>query len=145
LDRQRLILDEGRGDFLNVDLDLKSTADLAPLLDAFGEKVMVLHAGRIGRKRWLRLMLTQQPKNPTDGILGLAKVVTGLRGRARTVWARARKEVDIGVQGGLQPASAEWLLEHHAVVAAARLGMQIRFTVYSPRLAVGSTGPPTQG
>jgi hypothetical protein len=124
-----------------VDLDLKSTADLAPLLDAFGEKVMVLHADRIGLKRWLRLMLTQQPKNPTDGILGLAKIVAGLRGRARTVWARARKELDIGVRGGLQPASAEWLLEHHAVEAAARSGMQIRFTVYSPRLAVGTTGP----
>lgn len=42
--------DEKRTQFLNVDLDIFSKVPLDRIVDAFGEKVFVLHAGKWGRR-----------------------------------------------------------------------------------------------
>ena len=129
-------MDDLRSEFLNVDLDLKSTADLAPLVRAFGRQVVTLHVGRVGRKHWVTLQLLPQPKTPNEGIVGFGKLVTALPRRAREIWNGATKEFDLGFQCGLERTSAYWVLDPKVVEAAAKVGAQIRFTMYSPQLVI---------
>ena len=129
-------MDDLRSEFLNVDLDLKSTADLEPLVRAFGRRVMTLHLGRVGRKHGVTLELLRQPKTPNEGILGFARLVTALPRRAREIWNGATKEFDLGFQCGLERSSAQWVLHPDVVQAAARVGARIRFTMYSPQLVI---------
>jgi hypothetical protein len=119
-------------EFLNVDFDITSKTDPAILVEAWGARVM----GRLGRRYWLRLSLFPQPKNPSDAIRRFAKLVRGLSPQARTVWAQASKEIDIGIQAGFERRSGEWVLDPKVVQAAAELGAHLRFTVYSPLLII---------
>jgi hypothetical protein len=122
-------------EFLNVDFDIKSRTDPATLVEAWGARVMG-DIDRLGRRYWLRLSLFPQPKNPSDAIRRFAKLVRGLSPQARTVWAQASKEIDIGIQAGFERGSGEWVLEPKVVQAAADLGAHVRFTVYSPLLII---------
>ena len=120
-------------EFLNVDLHLKCVTNLEAVCEAFGRSVMVLHRDRLGRKHWVVLELARSPKTPTEAIRRFAALGTRLRGRARAAWAVSEKELDIGIQGGLRPDPAEWVVEAKAVAEAARIGARLRVTVYSPR------------
>jgi hypothetical protein len=67
--------------------------------------------------------------------LEFAKLLDGLSPAAKAVWTNAKaKEFDIGIQGGLKPNPAEWVLDHRVIDVVARLGAHIRITVYSPEL-----------
>lgn len=135
----RRSLEDIQSEFLNVDLEVKSRTDTAPLVRAFGKSVMCLYVDRIRRRHLLRLMLSpsaRQPKSPTNAILGFVRLVEALPPIARRIWSQATKEFDIGFQGGVHPSSAEWVVSDKAVQAAARCGAHIRFTLYSPQLLV---------
>jgi len=72
---------------------------------------------------------------------GFAKLVSKLPANAKRIWNSATdKEFDIGIQGGFQPKPAEWVLEPTVIKAVARLGAQIRITVYSPEVESLTTG-----
>ena len=122
-------------EFLNVDFDIKSKTNLAILLEAWNTRV-IGDVDRLGRRYWLRLSLFPQPKSPNDAIRRFAKLVRGLPPQARTVWAQASKEIDIGIQAGFERRSGEWVLDPKVVQAAADLGAHLRFTVYSPLLII---------
>jgi Protein of unknown function (DUF2442) len=121
--------------FINVDLDLKSSAPLSPLLNAWSDRVGRLYApDKDGRKHWLRLYLTTQHPNPEKGILEFCRLVRRLRGPARTAWQKASsREFDIGIQAGLEPHAAEWVLSRKVINAVHDVGAHVRLTVYSPR------------
>ena len=121
-----------RSEFVNMDLDLKSRMDLDPLVHALGSAVLTLHADKIGQRHWVRLELMRQPKSPSQAIRGFSRIVGRLPKQARKIWDQAAKELDIGVQGGLNPLTAEWVLEPTVVQMTCKLGAQVRFTLYSP-------------
>jgi len=122
---------------MNVDLDLKSTQDLGPLVHALGARVRLTHVQKSGRLHWCRVMLSRQPKSPTDAVLAFAKLLAKLSKRRQAIWAQAKsREFDIGIQGGFEPDSGEWVLEPSVIQAAARLRAQVRITVYSAALAM---------
>jgi hypothetical protein len=126
--------------FLNVDIDLKSVTDPDPFVQALGSKVLSQRIGKVGRAHWVRLMLVRQPTSPTDVILRFAKLVAKLSSKDRAIWLNAiTREFDIGIQGGFEPTSAEWVLERNVVEAVARLGARVRITVYSPDLLAGDS------
>jgi hypothetical protein len=121
-------------EFLNVDLEIKSTVDPGPLVQAWDDQVFQLYADRLGRRHWLRLTLAAQPKSPSDAIRRFAKLVDRLPRQGATIWARAAKEFDIGVQAGFERRAGEWVLQPQVVQTVANLGAHLRFTVYSPLL-----------
>ena len=128
-------------EFLNVDIDLNSIEDPEPLVRGLGSRVFPDQLGKFKRQHWVRFMLARQPLSPEDAILGFAKLVSKLPANARRIWNNAtHKEVDIGIQSGFQPKPAEWVLEPAVIKAAARLGAQIRITVYSPVVESRSAG-----
>jgi hypothetical protein len=120
--------------FINVDLDLKSTTTLRPLLEVWSDRVGQLHTpDKDGRKHWLRLELSAEPRDPEAGILEFCRMVRRLRGAAREAWQKASsREFDIGVQAGLEKRAAEWVLSRKVVDAMHEVGAHIRVTVYSP-------------
>lgn len=124
--------------FINVDLDLKSSAPLSPLLDAWSDRVSDMYTpAKDGRKHWLRLELHSQPADPERGILEFCRLVRRLRGAARAAWQQASsKEFDIGIQAGMERRSAEWVLSRKVIDAIHGVGGHIRMTVYSPLLVI---------
>jgi uncharacterized protein DUF2442 len=120
--------------FINIDLDLKSTSALKPLLEVWSDRVGRLYTpDKDGRKHWLRLGLSAQPRDPEDGILEFCRMVRRLRGAPRAAWQKASiREFDIGIQAGLEHRSAEWVLSRKVVDAIHGVGGRIRVTVYSP-------------
>ena len=128
-------------EFLNVDLDVTSIADPGVLVEAWHNRVIQMHAGKRGRRHWLRLTLARQPNSPTDAIRSFTRLVQRLPRPAATIWARAAKEFDIGIQAGCERQSAEWVLEPEIIRMVADLGAHLRLTVYSPLLLLGESGP----
>jgi len=120
--------------FINVDLDLKSTASLSPLLEAWLDRVSALYTPeKDGGKHWLRLGLHSQPSDPERGILEFCRLVRRLRGAARAAWQKASsREFDIGVQAGMERRSAELVLSRKVIDAIHGVGGHIRVTIYSP-------------
>ena len=120
--------------FISVDLDLKSTASLSPLLEAWSDRVSALYTPeKDGGKHWLRLGLHSQPSDPERGILEFCRLVRRLRGAARAAWQKASsREFDIGVQAGTERRSAEWVLSRKVIDAIHGVGGHIRVTIYSP-------------
>jgi hypothetical protein len=120
--------------YINVDLDLKSTAPLSPLFEAWSGRVGRLQTpDKDGRKYWLRLSLYRGGADPAADILEFCRLVRRLRGAARTAWRKASsREFDIGIQAGLESRSAEWVLPPTVVEAMHDVGGHLRLTVYSP-------------
>jgi Protein of unknown function (DUF2442) len=120
--------------FINVDLDLKSSAPLSPLLEAWSDRASALYTPeKDGRKHWLRLELHSQPTDPERGILEFCRLVRRLRGAARAAWQKASsREFDCGIQAGMERRSAEWVLSRKVIDAIHSVDGHIRVTVYSP-------------
>ena len=119
--------------FLNVDLDLKSSADPSTLVKAWTNRVLSIHLGKNGRRHWVRFELAAQISDPAQVILRFCRLVQRLNHAERVVWNRASsREFDIGLQAGLEWRAAEWVL-HPTVIRAVRdVDARIRITVYSP-------------
>ena len=141
-----LALDDVRTTFLNVDLNVWSKTDPTPLARALGDSVGVQFVDRTPRKHWVHFTLsTLHSEEPSAVILAFAALLRRLPPDARRIWDRATREFDVGFQGGLEPSSAEWVLDAKTVQAAAACGARIRITIYSPKLlvALDRSDPPS--
>jgi hypothetical protein len=121
-----------RTEYLNVDLDIYSRSDLQPLIDALGEKVFVLHAGRDNRTYLAHLELARTYRGPDAAIRAYCSLVQRLPAPARRLWNRAfRRDFHIGVQAGTAPHAWELAVQAETLRLAAASGARIVFTVYT--------------
>lgn len=129
-------------EFLNVDLDLEATYDLAPLAKALGPAVHVLYCEKAKRGYVARIELARQPKTPDEAIRKLAAQVAPLPTSAHRLWTRAKKrDLSIGIQSGSKPWCSEFTLRPAALASAARLGASVTLTVYGePSGVIGPDG-----
>jgi hypothetical protein len=103
------------GEFLNVDLEVESEEDLAPLVAALEQKTHLLHSGSTVNGYRASFELPLDPHSADDGICGLADVVDSLSPEVRTsgnplelatsMWGFRRAE-------GPDPMSSRWLSRH---------------------------------
>jgi hypothetical protein len=90
--------------FLNVDLDIYSKSDLAPLVHALDKKVSVLYLGREKRLFSTHLELSSHRKNADETIRTLVRLVAALASPARKLWDSAiGRTFNIGIQSGEAP------------------------------------------
>jgi hypothetical protein len=123
---------DGETAFLNVDLDILSTAPLEPLVTAFGKKVSVLYVGGDRRRYEAHLELASFTRTADSVIRRFAKLVEGLPKPARRMWDQAHSRIfNIGIQSGFEPHSCEFLVSDAAVDAVARVRGSIIVTVYA--------------
>ena len=126
--------------FLNVDLDIVSKSDLKPLIDAMGDRIIVLYVGRVKRHYEAHLELAGSPlpqaghpKSPESLVLGFCKVIRRLPPDAKKLWDDARtRSFDIGIEAR-GPYRYYWFaLTQKAIRAALEVNAQIAVTVYGP-------------
>ena len=121
--------------FLNVDLDVSSREDLAPLADALRPHVHALHVGRVGRRYSARFELNAQPRTPDTAIRRLVTAIQRLPARQRTRWRRAtRRDFNVGIQAAPQPHYSEFPIEPPTVAMVGKVGGRIVVTVYGSSL-----------
>ncbi|HEX9894385.1 MAG TPA: hypothetical protein VGA78_10700 [Gemmatimonadales bacterium] len=117
--------------FLNVDLDIYSRSRLEPLVEAFGEQVLVHYVGREGSRHSAHLALAESSDVADDMILSLVALVRSLPRSARQLWNRAQtREFNVGIQAGKRPYSHELRLEPQTLEAVARVRGRIVITTY---------------
>ena len=119
--------------YLNVDLDLESRTTLAPIVEAFGEDVVVLHQSTS------RELFTASFEVAGSGCSGdaegainsLCLLVENLPADARRLWDECCTRVfDIGYESGDSPRSFRSILHPATVIRMAALGAAIVITIY---------------
>ena len=123
--------------FLNVDLDIWSASPLDSLAHAFGNKIIVLHAGKEGRGRYgahLTLAHSGLPRDSADRLIdGFVRLIRKLPPRARALWNRARRrDFNVGIQAAARPHSYELPVEPATLQAVASVNARLVVTVYAP-------------
>ncbi len=116
--------------FLNVDLDIESSGDLLPLVQALEPHAYSLE--RPPGRASFELAEPVSPTTPEPLILEFVRAVRALPPAARAVWSHARKRVlDIGIQSGRRPYQETHRLQPETLRAVADVGAEIAVTVYS--------------
>ena len=128
--------------FLNVDLDIASRRDLAPLVDGLHPQLFALHVGRIRGRYRARLELRTQPSNVDTAIRRMVSAVERLPARLRAGWKGAvTRDFDIGIQAGERPPDTEFTIAQETVRMAGRVGARIVITVYGASLSRTARSP----
>lgn len=118
--------------FLNVDLDVESTRDLAPLVLAFGDQVFDLHTGPGGVGYECHLELGHEPASAEAAIHGFLRMIDELPTSAMDLWLGAtRRDFNVGVQSGLAPAAFELALSPELLTAVGERGARLVVTIYA--------------
>jgi hypothetical protein len=88
------------GRFLNVDLDIVGRERLNDVVDAFGEKALVLYVGRRGRGYYAVVESASTFRKNADQIIqNLVAMVRKLSRNTRKIWDKATsREFNIGVE-----------------------------------------------
>jgi hypothetical protein len=121
--------------FLNVDLDIYSSRALDALIAALGKKVLVLFAGREGRRHSAHLELARSGYGQSADVIikGLVKLIKGLPPEASDAWHRATiRQFNVGIQSQMQPPLFELVLKTSTVAEIASIQAELAFTVYAP-------------
>jgi hypothetical protein len=117
--------------FLNVDLDISSREDLAPLAAALEPRLFALHVGRSGRMYRARLELRTQPRSADAAIQGMVRGIQSLPRRKQECWKRATtRDFNIGIQAGAQPYASEYSVAEATVGMVDKVRGRITITVY---------------
>jgi hypothetical protein len=119
--------------FLNVDLDIYSKDDLRPLVDLFGNKVIVLYVGRPRGRYEAHLEIAKSTKTADSTIRAFCKLIEALPYAGRESWNAATvRSFSIGVQAAAQPNSLDFVIQPQTVRAVSALAAQMVLTVYAP-------------
>ena len=122
--------------FLNVDLDISSTQDLASLAEALRPRLIALHVGHVRRRYWARFELRTQPKNPDVAIRRFVSAIEQLPVRQRACWKRATtRDFNIGIQAAEEPPHSEFSVEPATVMMVGRIEARIVITIYGAGLS----------
>ena len=127
--------DQERTHLLNVDLDIVSDSPLEPLVEAFGEKVDVLHVGKWGRRYGARLEVggSGDQDDPNELINRFVTVVEALPKSRRKLWNQARsREFNVGIEAAARSPMFEWRVHPKTLAAVVRVDGRIVVTVYAP-------------
>lgn len=119
--------------FLNVDLELRSARALAPLVEAFGDRVLV-HRNDLdarGHVAWMQLS-AGDPADLDDAIGRFRDLVRGLPPALRQLWDDCHdRAFNLGIQAGVSPNAKEFGLSQVSVERLAELKVRLVTTVYA--------------
>jgi hypothetical protein len=122
--------------FLNVDLEIRSTQTLQPLLDSLGDAAFVLHSDTTSDQHFASLELADhQEANADRTIERFCDLIEALPAAARQNWHASEARVfDVGYQlestdkGGVMSELATATIDR-----LAQVGGSLRMTIYSDR------------
>jgi hypothetical protein len=118
--------------FLNVDLELVATFDLAPLLEYFNPMTFMLHDSVDDRRRTVWMELNADPKDTDDAILRYAMLIESLPIDIRRLWVECEDRcLNVGIQSGLSPHASAFRISTAALAKLVAIAARLDITVYS--------------
>jgi hypothetical protein len=132
-------------EYLNVDLELDSEADLSALAGHLGGRVFVLFNDRVGDifRLSLEMSCAEEPASPTrdltldadECIRDFLSLITQLPPRFRAIWDSCISRVfDIGIVAGTPPSVCIQTVSENTLQAVSAVRGTIRVTVYPAQL-----------
>lgn len=122
------------GTFLNVDLEIESSTDLAPLAAEMDPQTSVLHSGPARDGYLMRIEIDSDPADQSgadERIHELCRVIEGLSPAGRQLWRSAeRREFDVGYDATVEHVAARFALRTDTLERLTRLGATLAVTVY---------------
>jgi hypothetical protein len=121
--------------FLNVDLDIQSKQPLDRLVTAFGERVRVLHVGKVARhfEAHIELARSGYQRNPNPLIRRFVELIATLPPSARQLWTSATlRQFNLGFQAGSKPPAYEVVLDPLTLESVWGMGAEVVITIYAP-------------
>ncbi len=120
---------------LNVDLDIVSDLPLDPLVDAFGDRVDVLHVGKWGQRYGARLEVggSGYQDEANKLIKRFVSLVESLPRNPRKLWDGARsREFNVGIEAANESPLFEWRVQPKTLEGVMRVRGSLIVTVYAP-------------
>src|SRR5512147_364032 len=118
--------------FLNVDLELVATFDLAPLLEHFNPTTFTLRDSVDEGRRTVWMELYVDPKDTDDAILRYAMLVESLPSDTRRLWDECEDRcLNVGIQSGLAPHASAFRISPAAIAKLVAITARLEITVYS--------------
>jgi hypothetical protein len=118
--------------FLNVDLELVATFDLASLLEHLSPTTFTLRDSVDDGRRTVWMELDADPKDADDAILRYAMLVESLPNDIRRLWDECEDRcLNVGIQSGLSPRVSAFRISTAALAKLAAIAARLEITVYS--------------
>ena|ERR1041385_294118 len=118
--------------YANVDLVLRASEDLSPLVAAFGENVMVLNEGRMPKNE--AILEVHHKGGPEGAINAFCDLVDSLSPDARALWERCNeKTFDVGFEAGLEPWPFRSTIGTKTLARASKVGATLAVSIYGYR------------
>jgi hypothetical protein len=117
--------------FMNVDLDIESRTKLDVLASSMGKNVIVMHCGRIAKKRHLlALESAREHRGPDATIHALCDVVDRLSPAMRQRWDSAKKVFDVGYELRSTERYSRFTLRSDTLQRVVKLSASLAVTYY---------------
>lgn len=122
--------------YLNTDLDLVASRDLAPLAAALeARRVNALHVGLGTDKRWYATFENDwsdtSVDEPENAIAAMLDAMESLKGAARSLWSNCvLREFNIGYNCGDEPWAFNNGLTNATLRRMAKVGATLKITIY---------------
>jgi hypothetical protein len=118
--------------FLNVDLELVATFDLAPLLQSLNAETFTLRDSVAEGRRTVWMELHPDPKDTDEAILRYSMLVESLPSDIRRLWdACEDRRLNVGIQSGLAPHITAFPISTAAIAKLVAIAAHLEITVYS--------------
>ena len=119
--------------YLNTDLDIESKSDISPIVEEFGEDVIVLHHGE--RKGYQHASFEISGSSfdaDADGVISsFCTLVEELPKEVREIWDGCVLRVfDIGYESGSSPQNLRSEIRPSTILRVAKIGASIAITIY---------------
>ena len=117
--------------FLNVDLELVATFDLAPLLEYFNPTTLTLRDSVDEQRRTVWMELYADPKDTEDAILRYAMLVESLPSDILRLWNECEDRcLNVGIQSGVAPHASAFRISTAAIAKLVAIAARLEITVY---------------
>ena len=118
--------------YANVDLVLRASEDLSPLVAAFGKSVMMLNEGRMPKNE--AILEVHHHGGPEAAISAFCDLIDSLSPDARALWKRCNERTfDIGFNAGVEPWPFRSTIGAETLARASRVGVTLAVSIYGYR------------
>jgi hypothetical protein len=119
--------------YLNTDLDIESESDLRPIIEAFGEDVIVMHHGEERGLQIAHFEIAGWSTNADETIQSFCDLVENFGKNARAIWdSCCTRILDIGYECGSSPYNYRSEIKPDTIKRVAGIGASLVITIYSP-------------
>ncbi len=117
--------------YITVDLEIKSKDDLSPLVDSFGEDVILIYNGK-WEDHYLAAFESIGNYDVNGNINYFLHLIDKLEGIAKELWSMSSYKIfDIGFQCGCSPFSYQLMIDPSTTESLAQHGATVGITIYS--------------